>query len=268
MAAARVLDIPVDRIEPSPRNPRRKLSHLDELSDSIREYGLLQPVIVRPRTDAGFELVAGHRRFAAVQGLGWPRIPAIVREADADEAYLLALIENLQRDDLSPREESQALELLLRERGWSTRKVAQAVKRSASYVSRRLRVFDDPVLAPLVLQGGLSISAAEELLPLAGARKRDLAQRAAKGAWDRPRVRAAVRDAALRRATRLSGSLTGHTRAFRLLLRDVAPGALTEPARRELRLLFRELAMLAKAPSEEQQVVFPPLPSVSQTRRR
>src|SRR6266508_6272487 len=173
MDESRYTPLPVDRIAPSPRNPRRTIDHVDELAESIAAYGLLQPIVVRENGDGRFEVVAGHRRLAAVQSLGWSVIPAIVRSADDGDAYLLALIENLQRDDLSPREEAEALEVLVRERGMSTRQVAEAVKRSASYVSRRLRVFEDPVLAPLVLQDALTVSVAEELLPLPGARKRD-----------------------------------------------------------------------------------------------
>src|SRR6476619_2159321 len=157
MQESTITPIPIDRIAPSPRNPRQSLDHLDELTDSIRAYGLLQPIVVREHDDGRFEVVAGHRRFAAVQSLGWSTVPAIVRQADQGEAYLLALIENLQRDNLSPREEAEALEILVRENRLSTRQVAEAVKRSASYVSRRLRVFEDPVLAPLVLQRALTV---------------------------------------------------------------------------------------------------------------
>ena len=264
------IDIRVDRIEPSPRNPRRRLGHLEELADSIREYGLLQPIVVRPHGTAAarYELVAGHRRLAAVQSLGWRQIPAVVRIADADEAFLLTLVENLQRQDLSPHEESQALETLVRERGWSTRRVADAVKRSQSYVSRRLRVFEDPVVGPLVLQGRLGVSAAEELLPLSTPRKRALALRAIDEGWDRKGVRAAIQEPQRRPALRRDAGLLRRTRAFREAIRDAVASRLTESERRELRLAFQELAMLAKAPTEERAIVFPPLPQVARTPRR
>src|SRR6266567_2193063 len=102
-----VLDIRVDRIDPSPRNPRRRLGQLQELADSLREHGLLQPIVVRahPTSPDRYELVAGHRRLAAAQSLGWSNISAVVRSAESDEAYVLTLVENLQRQDLSPREE-------------------------------------------------------------------------------------------------------------------------------------------------------------------
>jgi ParB family chromosome partitioning protein len=254
-----ITHIPVERIAPSPRNPRQTLEHLDELAESIQVYGLLQPIVVREFGDGRFEVVAGHRRLAAVQSLGWSVVPAIVRSADEGAAFLLALIENLQRDDLSPREEAEALEILVRERGMSTRQVAEAVKRSASYVSRRLRVFEDPVLAPLVLKDALSVSVAEELLPLPASRKRALAQQAAEEGWDRPQVRLAAGGQVSGSEVRLA-ALARQARELRMALREKPPGSLTDADRRELRLLFRDLAILAKAPVEDRPLVIPPLP--------
>jgi ParB family transcriptional regulator, chromosome partitioning protein len=125
------------------------MTGVDELAASMREHGLMQPVGVRQLSDS-YELIAGHRRLEAVKLLGWSEIAAIVREETADQAYILTLVENLQREDLSPREEAAALELLVRERGWTTRQVGEAIKRSHIYVSRRLRVFEDDIFAPLV----------------------------------------------------------------------------------------------------------------------
>ena len=100
------------------------------------------------------------------------------------------------------------------------------------------------------------------------ARKAELAQRAVDGGWDRPRVRAAIQKASLRRATVKKGSLVGRARSIRLSLREAVPSKLSEAERRELRLLFRELAMLAKAPTDQQALVFPALPVVDRARRR
>jgi len=268
MADLTVVPIELGCIEVSPRNPRRKLERLDELSASLRTYGLLQPIVVRPRATGGFEIVSGHRRFAAATALGWSEIPAYIRQAEQDDAYLLTLAENLQRTDLTPRDESRALEVLVRERGWSTRRVAAAVNRSASYVSRRLRVFEDPGLAPLVLSGTLAVSVAEELLPLAADRKQELARMAVDGRWDRADLRAWLRTGsrpkgAPRRAA-VSGrraSLLTRAKQFREALLNADATRLTEAERRELRLVFRELALLARAPSEQRERVFPPLPT-------
>jgi ParB/RepB/Spo0J family partition protein len=256
--------VALDDIQPSPRNPRLKLSGIQDLAESIQEYGLLQPILLR-ETDGQYEVVAGHRRLAAAQSLGWSKIPALVRVAAADEAYLLTLIENLQRDDLTPREQSRALEALVRERGWSTRQVAAAVKRSAAYVSKRLRVFEDPVLSELVITNQLTVSAAEELLPLSEARKRILALRAVEEGWEPHQVRAAV-------AGRLDGtrrgrraSLSARTRELRQLIRELGAQDLTDTERRELRLLFQDLALLAKAPRQRRGLVIPTLRSVARS---
>jgi len=259
MEEPRITPIPVERVTPSPRNPRQSLEHLDELAESIEVYGLLQPIVVRELGDGRYEVVAGHRRLAAVQSLGWSVVPTIVRSADEGDAFLLALIENLQREDLSPREEAEALEVLVRERGMSTRQVAEAVKRSASYVSRRLRVFEDPVLAPLVLQDAISVSVAEELLPLPSSRKHALAQQAADEGWDRPQVRLAAGGQTSGMELR-HAALTRLARELRMALREKPPGGLSDAERRELRLLFRDLAILAKAPAEERPIVIPQLP--------
>lgn len=267
MPQSAVVRIPLHQINASARNPRRTLSRLDELAASIADHGLLQPLVLRPLADGHYEIVAGHRRFAAVQSLGWSDVPAVIREAAADEAYLLTLVENLQRVDLSAREEAAALEVLVREKGWTTRQVAEAVKRSASYVSRRLRVFEDATLAPLVLQGKLTVSAAEELLSLPPTRRRMLAEQAVENGWDRPRLRAAANKGPSRSKTPRSTNLARWVKELRAALRSATASYLNEADRRELRLLFHDLAMLAKAPAEPRAIVIPPLPEGRAARR-
>jgi ParB family chromosome partitioning protein len=257
--------VPITAITASPRNPRRKLRGIEELAASLQTHGLLQPVVVRP-TDDHFELVAGHRRLAAARHLAWQTIPAVVRQAAAEEAYLLTLVENLQREDLSPREEAAALEVLVREHGWSTRQVAAAIQRSQAFVSKRLRVFEDPMLAPVVLAGGLTVSAAEEVLTVPERYRYDLLARAVEGGWDLAQVRTAVKQQRFgpnqTRQLRRPG-LPRRLRELRMELRDVRPEDLGLADRRELRLLFTELAMLARAnPQPGQRRIFPPLPRV------
>lgn len=258
--------IPLDRVEASPRNPRRKLSEIAELAASMRQYGLLQPVVVR-RSGEAFQVIAGHRRVAAARELGWSTIPALVREVDLDDAYLLTLIENLQRSDLTPREEAGGLEVLIRERGWTTRQVAEAVKRSPAFVSKRLRVFEDPLLAPLVLTNDLSVSLAEELLPLPKAQKSTLAREAVERGWDTARLRDAIRGRFGPKQRARPARITAQANALRKALRDASPASLTEAERRALGLLFQELAMVARAPTEPRAVIFPPLPQVQSGRR-
>ena len=252
--------LPLDTISASQRNPRRKLGGIDELAASLDAHGLLQPVLVRP-LDGRFELMAGHRRLQAAQRLGWRQIPAIVRSATESDAYVLTLVENLQREDLSPREEADALEVLVRQRAWTTRQVAAAIRRSQAFVSKRLRVFEDAILAPAVLQDQLSVSAAEELLSVSERQRYDLLARAIADGWDRTQVRQAIHEGRSPggRARRARG-LIGQARELRLVLRDARPEGLTDGERRELRLLFNELAMLARARPGAARV-FPPLPT-------
>lgn len=258
-----VLNVSLSSIDPSPSNPRLKLRGIDELAASIAVYGLLQPLVVRP-AGGRYMLLVGHRRFAAVQSLGWTHVAAFAREAGDDEAYLLGLIENLQRNDLSPREEAQALEVLLRERRWTTRQVASAVHRSAAYVSKRLRVFEDPVLGPLVLQRRLSTSAAEELLVLPQPERSSLAHMAGEGGWEHAEVRAAVR--ARFDSKRRTPAVRTLAHQLRQGLQGIFPAQLSDADRRELRLLFRDLAGLARGSVEPRATVFPPLPGPNPAR--
>src|SRR2546426_8386445 len=107
-----LVELAIDEIRPNPYQPRQDVDQaaaLEELKSSIQQAGLLQPVVVRPRPRAdgdGYELIAGERRLRACQALGWQRIPAVKRDVDDRTALTLALIENLQRDDLSPVDEA------------------------------------------------------------------------------------------------------------------------------------------------------------------
>jgi ParB family transcriptional regulator, chromosome partitioning protein len=269
IAAPDVELIPVATITASQRNPRRKLHGIDELAASLASHGLLQPVLVR-RVNEHFELVAGHRRLAAAVQLGWQAIPGIVRSVDEDQAYVLTVVENLQREDLSVREESDALAILVKERKWSTHEVAAAIQRSQAYVSKRLRVFEDQMLGPAVVAGDLTVSAAEELLTVPDRYRYEVAARAIEAEWDVPTIRDFVRkrqfDANRSRKRRQPG-LERRIHELRFELRDLAADDLTDPDRRELRLLFSELAMLARARPGAARVI-PELPTVGTTRRR
>src|ERR1051326_2171023 len=120
--------VPLVLIRPARHNPRTTLGDIDELSASMQEHGLLQPVVVRRRA-RGFELIAGHRRLEAARRLGWEAIPAVINEGKTD-AYVLTLVENLQRADLTTAEEAAGLVELMRHHRWTTRQVAAAIKRS------------------------------------------------------------------------------------------------------------------------------------------
>jgi ParB family chromosome partitioning protein len=195
--------IALDRIDVDPAStPRHGLADIDELTASIRAHGLLQPVVVRrdPRRRGRYQLVAGHRRLAVLQQLAqadpggrWACVPATVRNLESDDAYLVTLVENLQRDDLSPREECEALARLVHKRKWSTRQVAAAIKRSQSFVSKRLRVYEDRSLRALILRDQIPPSVAEELLAAPEDQRPRLARLAATEQWDQRRARLEVR---------------------------------------------------------------------------
>jgi ParB family chromosome partitioning protein len=260
--------IRLDDIVLSSRNPRQSLDDIDDLAASIREYGLLQPVVVR-RKGRKYELVAGHRRLAALRSIEWSEVPAVIREDSVERAYLLTLIENLQRDDLSPREEADALAELVRARNWSTHQVADAIKRSQAYVSKRIRVFDDPLLRPVVLENRLSVSAAEEILALPPERRKDVLDRALELGWDQASVRAAVRaELGLASRPKRIPKLRTQVENLRQTLRDVRLMDLAEADRNALRRLFMDLSMMARASGQRRAPVFPSLPAVTAGSRR
>ena len=144
-ASGSLRELSVTAIKPNPFQPRREFdpTALAELAASIEASGLLQPVIVRT-SGTGYELVAGERRWRAVQQLGWARVPAVVREVDDRSLLTLALIENLQRDDLSPMDEARGYDRLQREFQVSQSEVARLVGRNRATVANSLRLLALP----------------------------------------------------------------------------------------------------------------------------
>ena len=140
--APRLEQVRVDAIRPNPRQPRLNLDAdaLEELVASIREVGVLQPVVVRPGEDGGYELVMGERRWRAVQELGLEHVPAVVRTTDDDAMLRDALLENLHREQLNPLEEAAAYEQLVEELGATHEEVARRVGKSRSHVTNTLRL--------------------------------------------------------------------------------------------------------------------------------
>jgi ParB family chromosome partitioning protein len=278
---AELREIPVNRID-VPKNPaRRFLGDIAGLAESMHDYGLQQPISVRLDGDR-FKLTSGMRRLAAARMLAWPSIVAFVRTMSADDAYLVDLVENLQREDLSAEEEADALGELVRTRGWTLQQVADALKRSVAYVSKRVRVFEDAGLREAITVHHLPISTAEELLGADADQRPRLIERALAERWDQGQARDALRPVDVEthvrkaRATR-AGSVApvpaagqdgdarprGFTRAvreFHLLIMSVRAENLTTADRSALRSLFRDLVMLGRAPTMPTEPVFPELP--------
>lgn len=167
--------VPIDRIEPNPENPRLLFeeSALVELAASITEHGVLQPILVRPMGPDRYQLVAGERRWRAAAKAGLPTIPALVEELDDEAALEIAVIENLQREDLSPLEEATMYEKMVRDHGYSIRKLAQKLGKDKGYLENRLRLADAPEeIRALVSVRKDTLSHAYELMKVQDPKKR------------------------------------------------------------------------------------------------
>jgi ParB family chromosome partitioning protein len=226
--ATELVQLRVDEITPNERQPRRRFEPeaTAGLAASLKHQGMLQPVVVRPKTAGGYELIAGERRWRAAREAGIDTVPALVRTADDRDSLLLALVENVAREDLSAVEESRAYAVLIDEFGLSLGEVAERVGRSKPFVSNRLRLLElpDEVLwmlvrgeltegharavlaipdhgertkfAKRIVQSGMSVRAAERAAAQAGARTK-------------PRRKTSVDPALAARAREAAERLTG-----------------------------------------------------------
>jgi ParB family chromosome partitioning protein len=162
-------ELPLASLRPGRYQPRTRMDEtsLAELADSIREHGMMQPIVVRAAGDDRYELIAGERRFRAAALAQLERVPVIVRDVSDENALAMALIENIQREDLNPLEEANAIKRLLDEFGYTHEQAAQAIGRSRSTTSNLLRLLNlaDPVQT-MLLAGDLEMGHARALLPL------------------------------------------------------------------------------------------------------
>jgi len=165
---AATVELPIDAIAPNPQQPRKDFDDkaLQDLSASLRQSGVLQPVVVR-RLGDGYQLIVGERRWRAAKLAGITRIPAVIREASDAQSLELALVENLLREDLNPMEEAEAYQRLLAEFGWTQEELAQRVARDRSSVANCLRLLKLPELIQTDLRAGrLTMGHARALLSL------------------------------------------------------------------------------------------------------
>jgi len=161
--------IPLDQIRPNPYQPRHVIDEgaLEELKQSLKVSGLLQPIVVRNRAGGGFELIAGERRFRAAQQLKWKDIGAVVRDVDDKTLLAMALVENIQRDSLSPIDEALGYERLMTDFNLSQAEVGELVGRDRSTVANALRLLRLPdSVQELIHSGRLSTGHARALLQL------------------------------------------------------------------------------------------------------
>jgi ParB family chromosome partitioning protein len=190
--------IPLASIVPNPFQPRREFSEQDlaDLVSSIRENGLLQPIVVRPApgSPGQYELVAGERRWRATTRLGWKEIPATIREVDDRTLLVLALVENLQRAELSPLEEAEGFKRLAEEFSLNQQEIAEVVGRDRSTIANSMRLLQlPPSVRQLLTDGKLTAGHARALLGLQNDRKiADLARETVEYGWSVREVEAQV----------------------------------------------------------------------------
>lgn len=154
-------------IEPNREQPRKKFSDeaITSLADSIREHGMLQPILVRPLSTGGYQIVAGERRWRAARMLGLDEVPVNIRELSDSEAMQIAIIENLQRENLNPVEEANGYNELIEKYGMTQDKVAKMVGRSRSSVANAIRILTLPEsVLDMLEKGDLSVGHAKALL--------------------------------------------------------------------------------------------------------
>jgi len=181
--AASTGTLPLQQIRPGKYQPRTKMNpeSLRELAESIKVQGVMQPVLVRPVGD-GYEIIAGERRVRAAAIAGLHEVPVIIRQVPDNAALAMALIENIQREDLNPLEEAHGVQRLIREFDFTHEQAAQAIGRSRSATSNLLRLTN--LAAPvqqMVLDGKLDMGHARALLALSGAQQIQLGNRIAAG---------------------------------------------------------------------------------------
>jgi ParB family chromosome partitioning protein len=174
-----VTQLPLDRIDRGRYQPRREFDpdSLRELADSIAAQGVIQPIVIRPIAGERFEIIAGERRWRAAQQAGLSQIPVVVRDVDEQTALAIALIENIQRDDLNPLEEAGALHRLLGEFGLTHQQVAEAVGKSRTTVTNLLRLLElEPAVKTLLDEGRIDMGHARALLGLKGSAQAEAAR--------------------------------------------------------------------------------------------
>ncbi len=163
--------VPIEFVTPNPKNPRRHFgdAELIDLAQSIREHGVVQPVLVRQKGEAGhYEIIAGERRWRAAQAAGLTEIPVLVRDVDDRTALELAIIENVQRADLNPVEEALGYQQLIDEHSYSQADLGQVIGKSRSHVANTLRLLKLPnVIRDMLVDGALSAGHARTLVTAA-----------------------------------------------------------------------------------------------------
>ena len=162
------LTLPIDKIEPNPDQPRNQFDEdtLQELADSIKQYGMLQPILVTPKDDF-YEIIAGERRWRAAKQAGLNEVPVMIRKYNENEIVEIALIENIQRDNLNPIEEAMAYKRLMEEFELKQDEVAEKVAKSRTAITNSLRLLKlDERVQEMVIEGKLSSGHARAIISI------------------------------------------------------------------------------------------------------
>ena len=202
-----IRNVPLDRISPNPNQPRMNFDEaaLAELAASVREHGVLQPILVRPTGELQrYQLVAGERRWRAAKIAALEVIPALIEQIDDETALEIGIIENLQREDLSPLEEAMIYDRMTHQHGYSVRRLAQKIGKDKGYVENRLRLAGAPTeIKQLVSLRKDTVSHAYELLKVEDPKKRrKLAEQVASGELSLVKLREKIEGPTRRRTSR------------------------------------------------------------------
>ncbi|NJL23946.1 MAG: ParB/RepB/Spo0J family partition protein [Calothrix sp. SM1_5_4] len=218
----RIWNLAIEKIYPNPNQPRQVFDKepLQELADSIKEKGIIQPLLVRKSADGEYEIIAGERRWRAAQIAGLKEVPAIIKDSEEQEVLELALIENIQRENLNAVEEAEAYEFLIKKYNLTQNDLAQKVGKDRATVANMLRILQlQPGVRQMVSRGELSLGQAKVLLSLSDPKtQQDSRQRAKNEAMS---VRSA-RKRWWRRLSRVSPRLRSKARISAPRLRDIS----------------------------------------------
>ncbi|MHB8917509.1 MAG: ParB/RepB/Spo0J family partition protein [Desulfocucumaceae bacterium] len=219
----RLREITVNDVVPNPRQPRQVVNpeKLSELAGSISEHGVVQPIVVRPLEDGRYELIAGERRWRACRELGMQKIPAVIREYGDLEAAAVALIENVQRENLNPLEEARAYRILMEDFGLTQEDVSKRVGKSRPFVGNMVRLLSLPgEIQQMVLESKLTTGHARAILGIEGNdRQLSAARKIIKGQLNVRQAESMAKSLAAARTR--TGAARGRKKEYRLLERDL-----------------------------------------------
>jgi len=259
--------IAIERISSNPHQPRQTFDAdaLQDLAASIREHGILQPVLVRPRADGHFQLIAGERRWRAARIAGLREIPAIVEQFDDEAALEIAIIENLQREDISPLEEAEMFERMTNQHGYSLRKLAQKLGKDKGYIENRLRLADaPPEIRELVSVRSDTLSAAYELMKVRDPRtRRRLARQVATGELSLAKLRQRIQGQTLASAPSAALEITSEEVGVTVTPETVAPEAVAPGVEPEMGAISVEPERVSIAVEPEGPAVDAPHPAAA-----